>query len=80
LLAEEISRLNREEETKSMVEDMKKAEELIRIFSAMEGWTGKFQVHHSKQLTELEKAIENFFWSVLAYEPYRSSQWPFPTR
>ena len=24
------------------------------------GWTGKFQVYHSKQLTELEKAIENF--------------------
>uniref|UniRef100_A0A2N9FYX2 RPW8 domain-containing protein n=1 Tax=Fagus sylvatica TaxID=28930 RepID=A0A2N9FYX2_FAGSY len=59
-VVEEISRLNREEETKSLVEDMKKAEELIRIFSAMEGWTGKFQVHHSKQLTELEKAIENF--------------------
>jgi predicted transcriptional regulator len=59
-VVKEISLLNREEETKSLVEDMKKAEELIRIFSVMEGWTAKFQVHHSKRLTELEKAIENF--------------------
>ena len=64
-VVEEISRLNREldlpeEETKSLIEDMKKAEELIRTCSAISGWNDKFQAHHSKQLTELDKAIVKF--------------------
>uniref|UniRef100_A0A2N9F7D7 Protein kinase domain-containing protein n=1 Tax=Fagus sylvatica TaxID=28930 RepID=A0A2N9F7D7_FAGSY len=64
-VVEEISGLNRElgrpeEETKSLIEDMKKAEELIRTCSAISGWSVKFQAHHSKQLTELDKAIVKF--------------------
>ena len=64
-VVEEISRLNREldrpeEETKSLIKDMKKAEELIRTCSAISGWNVKFQALHSKQLTELDKAIEKF--------------------
>uniref|UniRef100_A0A2N9GG72 RPW8 domain-containing protein n=1 Tax=Fagus sylvatica TaxID=28930 RepID=A0A2N9GG72_FAGSY len=64
-VVEEISGLNRElgrpeEETKSLIEDMKKGEELIGIISKEKGWNSNFQVHHSKELTELDKAIVKF--------------------
>jgi hypothetical protein len=64
-VVKEISQSNRdvgrsEEETKSLIEDMKKAEELIRTCSAISGWTIIFQAHHSKQLTELNKDIVKF--------------------
>ena len=61
----EISRLNielglPEEETKSLIEDMNKAVRLINTCSAIPWWNRISKAHHSKQLTELDKAIVKF--------------------
>ena len=64
-VVEEIRRLNQEldrpeEETKSLIKDMKNAEQLIRICSEIQDWNYPFQAFYVTKLTDLDKAIVRF--------------------
>ncbi len=64
-VVEDIRLLNKildrqEEETKSLIEDMKTAEELLRMCSGIQGWNCLFQAYSARKLTELDEAIVKF--------------------
>jgi ABC-type uncharacterized transport system fused permease/ATPase subunit len=64
-VVEDIRLLNKildrqEEETKSLIEDMKMAEELLRMCSGIQGWNCLFQAYSARKLTELDEAIVKF--------------------